>query len=114
MAIAAKSAWLVLAPALISATRTDIDWWRSEAGKVTEYRDEKSLTCALVLNADHGEFQFMWNETLPPYAIVQRPDWTLPVNHMSTASLRIGDTWLTTAEGSRDLPAVTEPHGLMF
>lgn len=114
MAIGGGYAWLALAPALISATHADIRWWHSEAGNVTEYRDGKSLTCTLALNSDQGEFQFMWSDSLPPYAIVQRPDWTLPLNHMATASLRIGDTWLTTADGSRNLPALTEPHGLMF
>lgn len=114
MAIPARIAWLLLAPTLASATPTDRDWWRSKVGKVTEHRDDRDTVCTLVLKNDTGDVQFMWSHTLPPYAIVERPDWSLPLNRMLTVSLRIGNTWLKSSNGSSDLPALTEPHGLMF
>jgi hypothetical protein len=114
MAISTRLALLLLGPTLVNASPTDRDWWRSEAGKVTEHRNAQDTTCTLVLKNDKGQFQFMWSDTLPPYAIVERPEWTLPLNRMLTVSLRIGNTWLKSPNGSANFPALTEPHGLMF
>jgi hypothetical protein len=106
---------LPLLPAiLMPIAGSDRDWWRSDAGKVTEHRDRDGVTCTFVLQNDQGRFQFMWSNKLPPRAIVQRPNWSLPSDRMWTVSLRIGSTWLGNGDGTPNIPALTGPHRLMF
>ncbi len=103
-----------LAFGLVIATGRDRDWWRSDAGKVTEHRNGDGVTCILLLRSNQGQFQFMWSNKLPPRAIVEQPSWSLTPGQMSTVSLRIASTWLGKAEGRADIPAVTGRQSLMF
>ncbi len=51
---------------------------------------------------------------MPPRAVVQRPNWNLPPSLMWSVSVRIGTTWLSNRDGTRDFPALTGRHSLMF
>jgi hypothetical protein len=104
----------VLTAMLLSSTGPERDWWRSDAGKVTEYKDRDNVTCTLILTGHDGDVAFMWNNRLPLRVIVEQPKWNLPDNRMWQVSFRIGDAWLGGGDGSPDIPALTAPHGVMF
>ena len=99
---------------LTISTGGDIDWWRSDTGKVTEHRDRDDITCTLLLKNHDGQFQFMWDNVLPLRVIVEQSSWNLPDSRMWTVSLRIGSAWLGGGNGDPDIPALTAPHGVMF
>src|SRR5690348_13092595 len=112
------AAKLPVLPILISTSMAtqggDRDWWRSDAGKVTEHHDRQGITCTLLMKSDQGEFRFMWSSRLPPRAIVERPNWNLPPGLMWTVSLRIGSVWIGDGNGAANIPALTGQHSLKF
>ena len=80
----------VLIAMLMISIGSSKDWWRSDAGKVTEHRDRDNVTCALILKNDDGQIEFLWSNRLPLRVIVERPDWTLQDNRMWVVSFRVG------------------------
>jgi hypothetical protein len=113
-------AGLIRIPLIVSglltaaATASDIPWWHTDAGDVVEHLDRDGVNCTLTLKSDHGQFEFAWNNKLPPRAIVERKVWQFPASYMWMVSLRIGNTWLGGGDGTPNIPALTGSDRLMF